>query len=99
MNLLPFSKFIVHGNSMLPTYKPGQQVLSFNWGYLFNKPKVGDIVVLEQGGKKMIKRVKKIRSDEIFVLGDNEKMSTDSRTFGWIKKSQIIGKNILTFNF
>ena len=31
-------------------------------------------------------------SDEYFVLGDNTKMSRDSRFFGPIKKSQILGK-------
>ncbi len=80
---------------MLPTYKPGQEVLSFNWAYLFKQPKVGEVVVLQQNGKKMIKRIKQMKPNgEIYVLGDNETASTDSRSFGWIKPTQIQGKVI-----
>lgn len=78
---------------MLPTLKPGQDVLVWCW---FVKPKVGDIVAIKVNGKEMIKRVSKFSDREImiYVLGDNEKESTDSRNFGWIKKSEIIGKVI-----
>lgn len=34
----------------------------------------------------------KVSSDEYFVLGDNRDFSLDSRNFGPIKKSSIIGK-------
>lgn len=66
----------------------------FTWAYLWNKPRVGDIVVIKKDGKEMVKRVQSIYDREIFVEGDNEKESTDSRKFGPIKKEQIIGKVI-----
>lgn len=87
-------KYTVHGNSMLPTLKPGQDVFVFCWAYLWSKPKVGDMVAIKVEDKEMIKRVQKVHDREYFVMGDNKKKSTDSREFGPIKKSQIIGKVI-----
>ena len=79
---------------MLPTLKEGQDILVFNWAYFFNKPKVGDIVVVKVNGKEMIKRIQKYDGRHIFVTGDNKNDSLDSRKFGAIKKEQIIGKVI-----
>lgn len=76
---------------MLPTLKPGQDVLVWCW---FIKPKKGDIVAIKVNGKEMIKRIQKMDGRTYFVLGDNEKESTDSRKFGPIKRSQIIGQVI-----
>lgn len=78
---------------MLPTLKPGQDVLVWCW---LNKYKVGDIVVIRKNGRKMIKRIQKINSRTIFVVGDNLKVSTDSRKFGQIPFKDIIGKVIWT---
>lgn len=81
---------------MFPTLKPGQDVLVFNWAYLFSKPKPGDIVVIKKNGTEMVKRIGQITSDRnIFVQGDNVNGSTDSRSFGGIKASEIIGKVII----
>lgn len=76
---------------MLPTLKPGQDILVWCW---FNKYRVGDIVVIKKNGKEMVKRISKIDDRRIFVMGDNERMSTDSRSFGWIDKKDISGKLI-----
>lgn len=86
----PVSKYKVFGNSMYPTLKQGQEVLTFNWG----KPKVGDMVVIKKDGREIIKRIHLSSGRGTFVQGDNEKESTDSRHFGPINKSQIIGKVI-----
>ncbi len=76
---------------MLPTLKPNQDVLVLCW--LF-KLKVGDLVAFKKDGKMMIKRIHLYHGRSINVIGDNEKESTDSRSFGLIKKEQIIGKVI-----
>jgi len=76
---------------MLPTLKPGQDVLVWCW---FNRYKVGDIVAIKVNGKEMVKRIQTSVDRHIVVRGDNEKESTDSRKFGPIKKEQIIGKVI-----
>lgn len=92
MKFLPFSRFTIHGNSMLPTLKPGQDILCFTWAYVFFKPKIGDIVVIRQGGREIVKRIQKRDDHRFFVIGDNRKESTDSREFGAIGKSKIVGK-------
>lgn len=56
--------------------------------------KIGDLVVVTKNGKKIVKRIKMLDNRQLFILGDNEKMSTDSRTFGWIKEEDILGKVI-----
>jgi len=89
---------------MLPELIPGQNILSFNWAYLIGKPKKGDIVVIKQNGKEMVKRVQKVTQSviptnvgiqiKVFVTGDNSQESTDSRHFGPVNMDQIIGKVI-----
>ena len=37
----------------------------------------------------------KLAEDELFVMGDNRQVSSDSRTFGPIKESYVLGKAIL----
>lgn len=87
---------------MLPTLKSSQDVLVFNWAYIFSRPKKGDIVVLRRNGQELVKRVQKVQGYEYFVEGDNKqvcrccgkKESTDSRSFGTIDRSEILGKVI-----
>lgn len=81
---------------MLPTLKPGQDVLCFNWAYIFSKPKKGDIVIVQSVKCKVkseiVKRIQKVKGSKVYLIGDNKKESTDSRDFGPIDKSEIIGK-------
>lgn len=79
---------------MLPTLSPGQGILSFNWAYVFSKPKIGDLVVVKHDGKEIIKRMTKIpdRGKMIMLAGDNPKQSTDSRHFGPISMDWVVGK-------
>ncbi len=76
---------------MLPTFKEGNEVLTFNW---FINLKVGDLVVAKLGGKDIVKRVHKISGRKIYILGDNKNNSTDSQDFGWVDKSAIMGRVI-----
>ncbi len=76
---------------MLPTLKRGDNILVLCWFFKLEK---GDLVAIKKDKREMIKRVKAIKEGKIFVLGDNEKISLDSRNFGWIEKSEVIGKVI-----
>lgn len=85
----PISKFKVYGNSMFPTLKEGQEVLTFNWG----KVREGDIVVTKVA---KIKRVQKMMGNKVYLVGDNKTESTDSRHFGSVDQSQIVGRVLLS---
>lgn len=63
--------------------------------YFFRKPKMREIVLIkEQGRKNFIKRISQVKDNKYFVVGDNKKNSLDSRKFGWVAKEQILGKMI-----
>lgn len=74
---------------MLPAFKPGDRVLTFNWA----KPKVGDVIIFFGGGRYYLKRIRGFDSGLIAVVGDNPKSSN----MGPIKRNQIIGRVILKF--
>ncbi len=61
---------------------------------LFKRVRAGDVVVLEHNGLEKIKRVEAVQDGQLFVLGDNALASTDSRSFGWLDISAVIGKVI-----
>jgi nickel-type superoxide dismutase maturation protease len=93
----PFVRYKVYGDSMLPTLKEGYEVICYRRAYTKNPPKVGDLVVAKIKDLEIIKRVMFVRDDEVYLKGDNEQQSTDSRNFGWINNRQVIGKAIWTF--
>jgi len=80
----------VHGDSMWPTLKDGQ-IVNANSDF---EPIVGDIAVVKHPLKKaiLIKRIKQISFDEIFIEGDNPDPlgSEDSHNFGPVSTSSII---------
>lgn len=96
--LIPISKFKVFGSSMMPTLRPGQAVMSFNWAYLNKKPKSGEIVVIKLDHKEIIKRVDRVEGEWVFVQGDNQTDSIDSRHFGPVNINQLIGKVVYIDN-
>ena len=87
---LPFSRFVVSENSMLPEYKPGDHVLTFN----LVAPKVGDVIVFNQAGTKYIKRINRFNENMIYVVGDNRQKSSDAML---IAQRDIVGKVIMKY--
>lgn len=94
MLFFPFSFFRVDGSSMAPTLSEGDYVFLLKT----KAAKDDDIVVARKPGsdKMIIKRVLSHENDDFFVIGDNHKASTDSRSFGPISRQEIIGRVILT---
>jgi nickel-type superoxide dismutase maturation protease len=78
---------VVSGLSMIPTLAPGERLLVRLDGPIV----LGDIVVFERPNQFDIKRILRIEADGVFVQGDNDQVSTDSRTYGLIPHDNVIG--------
>ncbi len=76
----------VDGSSMRPTLLPGDIVVIRK-----HMPKVGDITLARRGDMEVIKRVERIEGNKYYLVGDNRFESTDSRHYGFISKSDILG--------
>ncbi|MBI3984360.1 MAG: S26 family signal peptidase [Candidatus Levybacteria bacterium] len=89
------AKYKITGHSMEPLLKNGDKIIATGLFYLFQSPKINDIVVFKDSkGKVFIKRIEKINKGKYFMLGENKKDSFDSRKFGEIVRNQILGKFI-----
>ena len=75
---------------MLPALQPGRLVI----GVSFLAPKAGDVVVVAHNNKEKIKRIKTIDEHEVFVVGDAQDASTDSRHFGALTRHAVLAKII-----
>ncbi|MBI2546860.1 MAG: nickel-type superoxide dismutase maturation protease [Candidatus Aenigmarchaeota archaeon] len=81
---------------MEPAIRAGDYVVVNRLVYALRNPSKGDIIVLRHPKEKkkfLIKRISVVtNSNEYYVVGDNKDFSQDSRHFGPIKQSSIIGK-------
>jgi signal peptidase I len=85
----------VEGTSMLPTLQPGDflAVRTPRMG----EPRTGQLVVIRTGGIETVKRViappgdRVLGQDELWVVGDNDAASTDSRITGPVAREAIVG--------
>jgi len=76
---------------MSPTLRPAQYIVATRW-YWHLAPE--NIIIIKHNGLEKIKRIEKITDQHVFVVGDNIRQSVDSRSFGWLPLSSIIGKVI-----
>lgn len=76
---------------MTPSLRPGQIVLAVGVSAAM-VPRPGDVVIIAHGGLEKVKRVARVRSGQVFVVGDNPLASTDSRSFGWLQYSAVVGR-------
>ena len=83
----------IEGESMVPTLKSGDTVLINRRAPLA----AGDIVAAAHPFYRsvtLVKRVESIDNGRFVLKGDNPDASTDSRTFGSISTTDVIGKVI-----
>ncbi len=93
--MFPLARFRVADDSMRPTLEPGDFVLVNRWAYRFRVPKAGEVVVLRNPETSgfLIKRIANVPDHEtVFVVGDNFERSRDSRHFGPVLRTTVIGK-------
>ena len=93
MEMWPFKRFRIVGESMSPAYKDGDIVLIYRWG----KIRAGDVVVFRKEGMTMIKRAISKTNDGWNVRGDNISNSTDSLEFGTVPFGRIEGSVIARY--
>ncbi len=97
---MPVSRFVIRDASMTPAYRPGERVVVSRLIYRFRSPAAGDVVVLrdpERPDRYLIKRIDAALDDgpgphRFEVRGDNAAESRDSRSFGPVRRDQIVGK-------
>ncbi len=77
----------VKGASMLPALKHGSIVVAISG----IKARVGDIVVAKLNNRSVIKRLERIDNDSCYLVGDNRQESSDSRHYGRVPSSAILG--------
>ena len=79
---------------MLPTLRPGDEILFNPYAYQLRSPEPGELVVAHHPKKKLqlIKRVAEVLDNgDCWLLGDNSAESTDSREFGAVPRQLLIG--------
>lgn len=89
----------VAGQSMEPTFRDGDWLLVRR---LRRPPRAGEVVVAtdpREPERLLVKRVRSVAPDGVTVQGDHADPaeSTDSRQFGPIPRSAVLGKAILRY--
>ena len=98
---MPLGRLQVAGESMVPTLLPGDHVLVWRgFGPLRPRIRVGDLVAVvdpRDPDRVMVKRVAGLAGTEVFLRGDNEAASTDSRQFGPVAAAAVRGRAVYRY--
>jgi len=89
-------RVVVEGASMLPTLHPGDRLVVVRFG----KSLRGDLVALRDPSRParfLVKRVTEIGPGGLDVRGDNEAASRDSRSFGTVPASDVLGRAVYRY--
>ncbi len=99
----PIRRVEVVGSSMLPALLPGDRlvVLRFPWRSPF-RPGPGQVVALRdprRADRILIKRIRSIdlRRGTLEVEGDSRRFSTDSRSFGPVACTAVVGRAVYRY--
>jgi len=86
----PFKRFVVSGESMNPTLKTGGRLIVYRWG----KISAGDLIVFNQYGNTLVKRVVSKNNEKLEVRGDNH---SDSVDYDDVTHDLVVGKVVATY--
>jgi phage repressor protein C with HTH and peptisase S24 domain len=79
------------GSSMMPKLENGRVLIASGW---YGNLRPHDLVIINHEGREKVKRVQKINDERLYVVGDNQESSTDSRDFGWLPLDAVSAKVI-----
>ena len=82
---------------MLPSFEAGDRVIAVPTRTVAS----GQVVALRdptRPGRMLVKRIRSVSADGIDVRGDNEQASTDSRNFGSVSPSALIGRVVYRYH-
>jgi len=77
----------VVGDSMKPTLHDGQLVFAHH----VRSFRPGQVVVAHIDSREVIKRIYRVENGRVFLQGDNPEQSTDSRDYGSVVDTMIVG--------
>jgi len=92
-----FRRVAVAGRSMEPALCDGDWVIV---APLARPPRVGEIVLARDPrvpGRLVLKRVARVKGGVCTLLGDRPEESTDSRTFGPVALSAVLGRAVFRY--
>ena len=91
---LPYILRLVQGKSMEPTLHEGDIIIATKKFSL----KKGSLIIAKIGDREVVKRIADVKDSKVYIIGDNPNYSTDSRSYGWLSKEQIIAKILWSKN-
>ena len=100
MRIFGYEIVKVSGNSMLPSFAPGDRILIKYRASDMQPIYAGDVVLIEREGELMLKRIVRYEigghtgQGMVTVEGDNKEESIDSRHWGAIPSRFVKGKVI-----
>ncbi|MCL2801180.1 MAG: signal peptidase I [Treponema sp.] len=93
IKLFVFDFIIADGHSMEPAIEDRTVLIISRLAYKFRQPQIGEIVVFyTPDGELAVKRCVMVEGDSFYAEGDNSLASYDSRAYGPVPLSNIIGK-------
>lgn len=93
----PVFRVVVEGPSMLPELAPGDRLIALRTPVLER----GDLVAVrdpEERERILVKRVRRLHATTVEVAGDNAAASRDSRQFGPVARSDVLGRIVYRYH-
>jgi nickel-type superoxide dismutase maturation protease len=92
--------WVISGSSMEPELAPGDRVIVDLWSYRHRAPRVGEVALVlgpSPSDPPLVKRVAATPAGELWLLGDNEAESLDSRAFGSVPRRRARGRVVIRY--